>query len=166
MRVLPSVLLVLVGSVVSAQEPAKKVLPKPLPKEVVKAWTDVAIGTGWIKVDKSGDLTWTSTPDAGSVPVFKFQPWKEGVVAKLPAPESPFALNLVGTQVTDAGLKELAGLINLTSLHLGFTQVTDEGLKELSGLKTLSWLNLNRTQVTRKGVAELQKALPKCEIIR
>jgi internalin A len=64
--------------------------------------------------------------------------------------------------VTDAGLKELADLKNLTTLSLFGTQVSDAGLKELSGLKNLTTLDLDSTQVT--GVAELKKSLPKCHI--
>ena len=37
-------------------------------------------------------------------------------------------LTLGATQVTDAGLKELAGMTQMRSLKLSFTQVTDEGL--------------------------------------
>lgn len=44
--------------------------------------------------------------------------------------------------MTDAGLKELAPLTNLTALYLIDTKATDEGVKEL------------------------QKALPKCKIIK
>ena len=40
--------------------------------------------------------------------------------------------------MTDAGLKELAPLKNLTALDLGDTQVTDAGLKELAPLKNLT----------------------------
>ena len=44
--------------------------------------------------------------------------------------------------MTDAGLKELAGLKSLQTLDLNGTQVTDAGLKELAGLKSLQTLNL------------------------
>ena len=44
--------------------------------------------------------------------------------------------------MTDAGLKELAGLKSLQSLRLGRTQVTDAGLKELARLKNLQSLTL------------------------
>ena len=37
--------------------------------------------------------------------------------------------------MTDAGLKELAGLKSLQRLNLSATGVTDAGLKELAGLK-------------------------------
>ncbi len=68
--------------------------------------------------------------------------------------------------MTDAGLKELAPLKNLTTLNLGGTKVTDDGLKELAALKNLSELYLLGTKVTDDGVKELQKALPKCKIDR
>ncbi len=48
--------------------------------------------------------------------------------------------------MTDAGLKELAGLKNLQSLSLGRTKVTDVGLKELAGLKSLQTLDLYNTR--------------------
>jgi len=42
--------------------------------------------------------------------------------------------------------------------------VTDAGLKELAGLKALESLDLREAKVTNKGIADLQKALPKCTI--
>jgi Leucine-rich repeat (LRR) protein len=44
--------------------------------------------------------------------------------------------------------------------------VTDADLKELAHLKNLTTLNLSFTKVTDAGVRELQKALPKCSIRR
>ena len=46
------------------------------------------------------------------------------------------SLTLPVHQVTDAGLKELAGLKALQSLDLTGFKVTDAGLKELAGLKS------------------------------
>lgn len=42
----------------------------------------------------------------------------------------------------------------------------DEALKHLAGLSNLKTLDLTGTQVTKDGVATLQKALPKCKVIR
>jgi hypothetical protein len=47
---------------------------------------------------------------------------------------------------------------------LGGANITDMGLKELAGLKSLQALYLNRTQVTDAGLKELRKALPGCDI--
>jgi len=54
----------------------------------------------------------------------------------------------------------------LRVLSLYNTKVTDAGLKELAGLKQLEQLYLGDTKVTAAGVAALQKALPKVRITR
>jgi hypothetical protein len=68
--------------------------------------------------------------------------------------------------VTDAGLKELAPLANITTLRLSGLGVTDEGLKTLAVHKKLTTLALSATGVTDAGAKELQKALPDCKITR
>ena len=42
--------------------------------------------------------------------------------------------------------------------------MTDAGLKELAGLDGLVDLNLSFTLVTEAGAAELRKALPHCKV--
>ncbi len=64
-------------------------------------------------------------------------------------------LNLAGTQVADADLRELAAVEKLTSLHLFATPVTDAGMKELARLKNLTVLHLGNTAVTDAGLKEL-----------
>jgi hypothetical protein len=67
--------------------------------------------------------------------------------------------------VTDAGLKDLKELKNLTGLSLQYCKVTDAGLKELAEIKTLKSLSLRGNKgVTAAGVEELKKALPDCKI--
>ena len=73
-------------------------------------------------------------------------------------------LDLTSTNVTDAGLKHLAGLKQLQKLVLNSTMVTDAGLKHVAGLKQLRELYLFRTKVTAKGKADLKKALPRLTI--
>ena len=75
-------------------------------------------------------------------------------------------LSLTVTRVTDEGLKELKHLKQLTALGLSHTKVTDAGLKELKDLKQLTSLDLSASAVTADGVADLQKALPGCKINR
>ena len=57
-------------------------------------------------------------------------------------------------QFTDAGLKALAGLKNLTALDLSSTAVTAKGLRELVGLTNLTTLSLGG-KVTAQGLKEL-----------
>ena len=51
-------------------------------------------------------------------------------------------VDLSYTKVTDADLKELAALKNLTTLDLSDTSVTGAGIKELAALKNLTTLHL------------------------
>jgi hypothetical protein len=64
-------------------------------------------------------------------------------------------LLLFGPEVTDAGLKHLAGLKQLRELDLSGTKVTDAGLKHLARLKQLQELGLGYTKVTDAGLKEL-----------
>ena len=70
------------------------------------------------------------------------------------------SLYLSKTQITNRGLKDLANMQQLEKLKLNGTQITDEGLKELVKLQNLQTLYLGRTQITNAAVAELKKALP------
>src|SRR5438309_8637075 len=72
---------------------------------------------------------------------------------KLPG-KPVIGVNLAGTQVTDAGLKELKDLKQLTTLYLNNTTVTDAVGKELKELKELTTLYLNTTNVTEAGGRE------------
>lgn len=65
-------------------------------------------------------------------------------------------LNLAGTKVTDAQLKEVAKLKNLSKLHIEKTEITDAGLDALKGLTRLQYLNIYNTKVTDKGLASLE----------
>ncbi len=90
------------------------------------------------------------------LPGIQFLHLDDTLLPKLPPIEVPFGLSLGNTKVTDAGLKELKGLKNLTTLELMWTPVTDVGLKELKDLKNLESLSLSITQVTDAGMKELK----------
>src|SRR4029079_4766370 len=64
------------------------------------------------------------------------------------------------TQVTDAGLEQIAGLVELRHLGLNDTQITDDGMKHLKGLKGLDGLSVMGIKVTPAGCKELKEALP------
>jgi hypothetical protein len=66
-------------------------------------------------------------------------------------------LNLVNRPITDAGLRELAGVGSLEKPYLGKSGVTDEGLKVLATLPALQTLRLNDTRATNAGLTELAR---------
>src|SRR5262245_32608808 len=67
-------------------------------------------------------------------------------------------VDLGGTAVTDAGLKELKVFKSLQSLYLHDTKITDAGLKELKDFGVLEHINLSGTKVTDAGLKELKEA--------
>ena len=66
-------------------------------------------------------------------------------------------LDLTRTQVTDAGLAHLKGLVNLATLDLDGTKLTDAGLAHLKGLTALETLPLDDTAITDAGLAEPER---------
>ena len=66
-------------------------------------------------------------------------------------------LEFGSAQITDAGLKEVAKLEQLSSLSLPYTEITDEGLKEVAKLQQLKELSLEDTQITDAGLKEVVK---------
>jgi len=75
-------------------------------------------------------------------------------------------LRLDGTRVTDAGIEKIASLNlpYLEILDLSGTDITDAGLVHLRRLKSVHYVNLTGTHVSDRGVAELQRALPGLKI--
>jgi hypothetical protein len=69
-------------------------------------------------------------------------------------------------KVTNAGMKHLAGLTELSELSLANTHVSDSGLKELAPLKNLCMLFVSNNLVTDASIAYLRRALPKSQISR
>src|SRR5262249_1527809 len=78
-----------------------------LSAEVMKAWKEAGAEVGWM----GANSTLFSTErdilrGKRTLPAFRFPRWREGVIAKLPAPGVAFGLDLSSTQITDEGLKE------------------------------------------------------------
>ena len=76
------------------------------------------------------------------------------------------ALDLGFTEVTDAGLSDVAELPTLEELELTQTAVTDAGLPHLRQLKKLRMLDLDRTEVTEGGIRDLRRTLPRLKVPR
>src|ERR1043165_6978047 len=154
-----AVLVILAALVPPGWSQDKKPLPKPLPNTIVQAWKAAGAEVGWMRVHPHGvlDFIGAAKGEPGDVPAFRFESWRENVLRKLPAPAGSFGLDLVLSEVTDAGLQELAGLKSLQSLNLSNNKLTDMGLKELAGLKSLQSLDIGNTQVADAGLKELAR---------
>ena len=72
-----------------------------------------------------------------------------------PVAEQVYALNLADSKPTDAGLAPLAGLKNLSVLHLERSTLTDAGLAHVAGLANLQYLNVFGTGITDEGLKHL-----------
>jgi hypothetical protein len=66
-----------------------------------------------------------------------------------------YRLHLAGRPITDAGLAYVAGLVNVGAVDLSGTQVTDAGLRHLQQMR-LQYLNLKGTRITGAGLQHLQ----------
>jgi RNA polymerase sigma factor (sigma-70 family) len=87
-------------------------------------------------------------------------------VANMQGLKNLTTLDLFDTRVTDAGLVHLAEWMPyLQWLDLNDTKITDAGLRHLKGLKHLRRLDVRKTNVTEAGVEELRRALPGAEIL-
>src|SRR5690242_12665700 len=85
--------------------------PSLFDPETVMAWQREGAEVGWVGWTKSYSRFYQGAKrNERDVPAFLVTDWKEGVISKLPRPQCAFGLHLVLTEVTDARLKELAGL--------------------------------------------------------
>ena len=74
-------------------------------------------------------------------------------------------LGLDSLPVTNDALPVIAKQTWLRALYLFDTKISDAGLKQLAGLKELKILMLTGSPVTRSGMDQLQMSLPECLII-
>ena len=71
------------------------------------------------------------------VPAFEFDVGRPNLRGGLPRPKGAFGLSLGLSQVKDADLQELAKMKSLQTLDLHDTDVTDAGLRKLAGPRSL-----------------------------
>lgn len=101
------------------------------------------------------------TVNGESAVAFDFTKGVAEYLKLLPEIKTLAFIRLSKTDVTDAGLKELARCKALRQLHVTDAHnITDAGVRELRGLENLEDLGLDRSQVTGVSFAEL-KALKK-----
>jgi hypothetical protein len=79
-------------------------------------------------------------------------------------------LSLQFNYFTDEGVKRISQLKRLESLWVcgrrdRANPITDAGLKELEKLRNLTELGIQHTQVTGKGIESFEKAVPNCRVV-
>jgi hypothetical protein len=77
------------------------------------------------------------------------------LIPELSRLSKPFKLTLIGTSITDAGMKGLGDVGVLESLDLTGTQIADEGIARLRGAKGLRKLDISDTDVTDQVIPDL-----------
>ncbi|HEV3438678.1 MAG TPA: sigma-70 family RNA polymerase sigma factor, partial [Gemmata sp.] len=145
--------------VLKAKEPPKY---QPIDPETIAAYENLRAVYGAIDVTDSGPIWFLPGNEAAmkGVPGFNLVSLPDGMLGKLPPVQVPFGLDLYNLQLTDANLKELKEINNLTALILdGYrgTQLTDVSLKELKDLKNLTMLRICFEGVTDAGLKELKE---------
>ena len=165
--------------------PAEKTAPKvDLPPAASQAALDAISGTGVLIMQLAQDNTFLTANTVNVSKTFD----DAGLKTLIPVAPQLAWLDVSKTQITDAGLADVAQLPNLTRLHLEKTGITDAGIPHIAKLGKLEYLNLYgtkvsdagiaqlkelknlkklfiwQTEVTDKGAADLQSALPDCEI--
>ncbi len=157
---------------------------KPIDPETIAAYEKLGAKFGGFYGDRFefDHFVPGTTAAAKGLPGFYFDSLRDGMLPKLPPVQVSFGLEIaIGSRaITDAGLKELRDLKNLTVLsffgmkgavdglkHIKNwiksnatfvgTTVTDAGIKELKNLRSLTTLRLDNTQVTDAGLKELKE---------
>ncbi|HYF33775.1 MAG TPA: c-type cytochrome domain-containing protein, partial [Prosthecobacter sp.] len=133
-----------------------------------KPAADPAVAAVTAKVDATGASLMPISAEAKFYRFTALNVAKEftdaGLEPLAPIAEKISSLDLARSKVTDAGLKAVAAMKNLTELRLDGTAVTDAGLDHLKGLAALEYLNLYNTKVTDAGIQKLA-GLPKLKAL-
>ena len=120
----------------------KSPLPDEVVNAWVKAsaypcWLGVDSKSGSPALGSDIDSKFNRLDKATAVPAFRFIKWKDVPVTKLPIPGKPFGLSLSGFEVTDDSLRDLPKLKDLVHIAIDNSEVTEAGLKHLAGVKSL-----------------------------
>lgn len=121
---------------------------------------DQKISNELVGLDNLAPLTKLRSLDLGDLPV------KSGDIAWLPALGELAELDIDGSlQVDDAIVDTLLKLGSLKRLNLAGTLLTDAALRQLAGLTALQRLIVGGTQVTAGAVAAFARQRPDCHVI-
>jgi Leucine-rich repeat (LRR) protein len=143
-------------AVTSAQQLGSKKRPgKSIPETIREDWEVAGAELEW-EQPPGVDQPFVGEEAPENFPTFAFGERPRGRFARLPAPDVPFGVDMVGWPVNTAALKDLAAMKNLQFLDVS-VGLTDEALKALAGAAELRSLTLgvSGTRVTGAGINEL-----------
>ena len=92
------------------------------------------------------------------------QPVSDADIKKLSSLKNITRLNLEKTSISDAALVHLKDLPNLEQVNLYGTNITDKGLLDLAKCPNLKVVYLWQTKTTAAGIEKLKKALPNVQV--
>jgi hypothetical protein len=145
-----SLFLTLATGHLQAQEVKKAT--KRIDAATIAAYEKLGARYGGLVEDRGTVFRWGQAAADEGIPAFSFGTEPR---SNLPDANLPFGLQL--RDMSDAGMKKLAGLKHLSVLYLTGSDVTEMGLKELAGLGNLTTISLSRDQLTDGALRTLRE---------
>jgi hypothetical protein len=126
----------------------------------LEAFIMTIIGQGTVHVS-STTLIQVKRPtfDDDLTKILRLQPQFEGLAAPITI------IDLSGTRITDAGVRELRAIDSLEICSMDQTVITDASLDALKDLPKLKVLGVNSTRVTEQGLLRLSILRPQLNLL-
>jgi hypothetical protein len=124
----------------NAKKGTREQVVQQMDAKTIAAFKKLGGEVGRMVKDKHGWISFKPAKENAKgvvLPAIMFRTCDDELLAKLPQPMVPFALNFISATVSDAGLKHLADLKQLHWLYMDATEMSDAGLKHLADLKRL-----------------------------
>lgn len=155
-----TVCLVVCQSVVfAADQHAKKMSFKPLPKDVVVAWKDAGFQVGGMRIPDKPGVPWrilSQQEKSTDLPTFIVKGrWPSAELTRLPVPPRAFGVSLVFVNAESPALAKVATLKNLQAMDLSLCHPKDAALRQLAGMKNLKHLNISANFISDAGLVHL-----------
>jgi hypothetical protein len=74
------------------------------------------------------------------------------------------ALSCRSSSITDEGLRRASGRLHVYHLDIGCAEITDGSVEVLAGMKDLSFLHIERTRISPEGLARLRALRPDLDV--
>src|SRR5262249_42513198 len=139
----PAILLPRACEGAKPEPPAEKQAPVS-DGEVEKAWGEAGARIGWMFQGACSEFSYSEwkREETGGIRAFRLCNCDPKVLANLPQPSFTFALILRGHDIKDAHLRNLSRFDQMQVLSLERTEISDAGLEDLAGCPKLRHLDL------------------------